>query len=162
MWLIFLGGLNFFLPHALYVGVIELKHEPGHHLAHLTVKTFTNDLEDCLYHAFGTRYKLTGDLDSAKGLWSKIENYISEHTVLNINRLPTDLTLVKVEVMQDSYWMNFKVECPLQWNFLELKAAFLMELFPDQVNVVHIKEGPQKQFFRLNKHQSTITVPVSH
>lgn len=162
MWLIFLSGLNFILPHAFYVGVVELKHEPGIQKAELIIKAFSNDLEDCVFHAFGLRYKLTADIDSTKSAWSKVEEYISEHTVLNINRIPTFIKLSKVEVMQDSYWMYFSVDCPPQWKSLELKAAFLMELFPDQVNVVQLKEGPEKQFFRLTKRQPTFTVSLIH
>lgn len=163
MLLIFLGWLNIFFPHAIYIGVIDLSHRAGEHEATLVVKVFTNDLEDCLVDAYGQRYGLSKEnITAHHQAWQSLQNYVAKQVIIKINDTSNIPILTKTEVLQDSYWMYFKLASPTHWTQVEVTAELLTELFPDQVNVVHLNEGSHKQYFRLTKRSKSVTARFSH
>lgn len=158
MWIIFLAGLNYFLPHAFYVGVIDLVHKTGDHKAEMVIKVFTDDLEDALVQGSGSRFVLSKAITKQHAAWPNIEKYFTDHIQIMVNQQEIQLQMVQTEVHQDSHWIYFEGKCAPEWQNVTIKAEFFMDLFPDQMNVVHFKEGTSKHYLRLSKSQKRATV----
>ena len=62
-----------------------------------------------------------------------------------------DYDYLSCEINDISIWFNYKFTTGSKWSELEVKADYLMELFPTQSNVVSITYIDQKKMFRLIK-----------
>lgn len=113
--------------HAIYISVLEIDRQE------MKVKVFRDDLEDAIRN------------DS-----SSMDEYFRKKIVLQINEQPVSFSLKEVSEEGDSYWITFSLDTPPQWNSFYLEADYLMELFPDQTNVVKIM-GQKPQYFKLSK-----------
>lgn len=139
--------------HALYLGTIQLKHEAGADHAQMNIKVFSDDLQSAVRNASAGFQ--TGPLSN---LFEKnetlIKAYFRQHTNITINGQLTVPTLSKWNQQNDVHLLTFELSCPTQWQEVEFKANFFMELFPTQSNVVSIMNGERRQFARLNKQKS--------
>jgi hypothetical protein len=54
-----------------------------------------------------------------------------------------------------SLWLTFKFNSPDLWRNVEIKANYLMELFPTQSNVVSVTYLEEKRMFRLVNNDPT-------
>ena len=113
--------------HAIYVSVLEIDSQQ------LKVKVFSDDLHDALRN------------DS-----SSIEEYFQKKIKLHINEQLIDFNLKEVSEEGESQWITFKMKTPAVWNSFYLQADYLMELFPDQTNVVKVMDESTR-YFRLNQ-----------
>ena len=139
--------------HALYLGTIQLKHEAGEERAQMNIKVFSDDLQSAVRNSSADFQ--TGPLSN---LFEKnealIRAYFRQHTNLTINGQVIAPILSKWEQQNDVHLLTFELSCPAQWQEVEFKANFFMELFPTQSNVVSIMNGEHRQFARLNKQKS--------
>lgn len=151
---------SFMGNHAIYIAVIELIHEPNHDKAELRVKTFTDDLQDVLKNKFGRGFELADELTKGDD-FKKTEAYFENHLKFAINGLPGSYQLYKIARENDSHWLYFTLKAPRHWQKLEIKADFLMELFPQQSNIFQLKEGEKSLFYRLTIDQKSQTITFS-
>lgn len=117
--------------HAIYISVLELDK------SQMKVKVFIDNLEDALRN------------DS-----NSIEDYFQKKIKLQINSQNLYFSLNEVKEEGDSYWISFNMTTPENWRTFYLKADYLMELFPNQTNVVKVMID-KPQFFRLTKSNPT-------
>lgn len=113
--------------HAIYVSVLEIDHQE------MKVKVFMDDLNDAIRN------------DS-----SSIEEYFQKKINLQTDDESVIFSFQEVTEEGEIYWITFKLEMPEEHGLVNLKADYLMELFPDQTNVVKVN-GKQSLFFKLDK-----------
>ena len=151
---------NIVPEHAIYIAVIELSHQPNHDKAELQVKAFTDDLQDVLKNKFRRGFVLADELTQGDD-FKKTEAYFENHLKFVINGLPGSYKLNKITRENDSHWLYFTLNAPRNWQKLEIKADFLMELFPQQSNIFQLKEGEKRLFYRLTIDQKSQTITFS-
>lgn len=115
------------VDHAIYVSVLEIESQQ------IKVKVFSDDLNDALRN------------DS-----SSVEEYFQKKIKLRINEQSINFNLKAVSEEGESQWITFEMEAPSGWNSFYLKADYLMELFPDQTNVVKVMDKSTR-YFRLSQ-----------
>lgn len=105
-------------------------------------------MEDAIMNTFNKRIRFLAASD-CEGIQYEIETYFSSHLSYSINNKSTSLALSHCELNGDAVWFHFEIECPDQWNKVNVKADFLMELFPTQSNIITIYHGEEKRFLRI-------------
>jgi hypothetical protein len=140
--------------HAIYVSVLEIEDIEAKS-GELRLKVFTDDLEDAIYNQVGIRYDLKGDCNLAQ---EAIQRYLSDHLELIIDNQKVSIGYISCEINDISLWITFSFSSNGQWTKVDLKADYLMELFPTQSNVVSITLGEEKRMFRLLKGDVRKTV----
>jgi len=144
--------------HAFYIAVIEITHATHSEEAELTVKVFTDDMQDALRNALQKKENV-----EAQRLCTEYEEdvsaYFAAHMILHINGNPIPVLLTSCEEIGDTHQLKFTMNCPDKWDELRITADFLMELFPTQSQMVHITHNGDTVTARLTaKHQShTVT-----
>ena len=151
---------SFIANHAIYIAVIELIHQPNHDKAELRVKTFTDDLQDVLKNKFGRSFFLPDELIEGDD-FDKVAAYFSDHLKFVVNEQRAGYELNKVTRENDAHWLYFTLKAPRNWQKLEIKADFLMELFPQQSNIFQLKVGKKKLFYRLTIDHKSQTITFS-
>lgn len=136
--------------HAIYISVIQLKHQSSEQIASLNVRVFADDLINCLKHEFG--YDAIIEQADFCGLYaSEISRYFQKHLKININNQNSLIRLSAGQREADVFQLGFFMDCPSDWESFKLTADYFMELFPAQSNVLHLEEGLVKKFGRVNK-----------
>jgi hypothetical protein len=54
------------------------------------------------------------------------------------------------------YWIALEAACVPSWKILDIHADFLMELFPDQSNIVQVVHGSEKRFARTTRAERQV------
>ncbi|MEZ4895401.1 MAG: DUF6702 family protein [Saprospiraceae bacterium] len=143
MWVIFWFALGpvFWTewPHALYLGVIELSMMPNQWQAE--IKVFANDLEDAIRNEIGHRIPLQkGELpDEAI---KPITEYFQDHFICGTGSHESPLIWQGIHREGDAVWIRFNLQAPTRPGTVQIRADFLMELFPTQINVLKIISNP--------------------
>ncbi len=146
------------LPHAFYLAVVQLDHAAGGATARVTVKVFTDDLQDALRNAFPDEFRPVTTDAFCERLGEQAGRYFARHFTCTINGEERPMTLQRCELQNDVYLLQFELACPADWRELRVKADFFMELFPSQTNVLSILHGEEKGYFRLTKGAEACTV----
>ena len=148
---------HFALYHAIYVSVTEIKYQGETNKLEISVKMFTNDLEDAIYNQTKTRISLRTieDLDNHA---SKIENYVNQCFSLKMNDQANSLKLLRAENEGDATWSYWEVPINKVVSSLEIQNQVLTELFAAQSNVVTLNINGEKRFLRFTKSSHPITV----
>lgn len=141
-------------PHAIYLGVVEISHRNNLRTATATVKVFADDLQSALRSAYPETFKV-GPLEKLpEQNFGLISTYFAEHLRLSpIGGKPWWVQLQKITPQNDLFIVTITIRCPAEWPKLRIKADFLMELFPDQSNVLSIDNQGDKRYFRFTKDQ---------
>ncbi|MBX2942049.1 MAG: hypothetical protein KF860_06870 [Cyclobacteriaceae bacterium] len=137
-----------FSDHALYLSLVEVEHKDFGNTASVKIKVFANDMEDAIMNASNKRIDFLNLSNCERGA-PEVEAYFSRHFNYVIDGVLTTLVLTKCEPNGDAIWFHFTINCPDKWSQVDVKADFLMELFPTQSNVITIRHGEQKRFLRI-------------
>lgn len=134
--------------HAIYISLVEVDHKDLGGSATVKVKVFADDMEDAMMNAFKKRIDFL-DASSCDASKVQVEAYFKKHFSYSINNKLANLTLIHCEANGDAIWFYFKMDCPDKWTRIEVRANFLMELFPTQANIITIYHGDEKRFLKI-------------
>ena len=135
--------------HTMYISVVEIEKAVGNTNGHIRVKLFANDLEDAIFNFSQQRIDLNEG--NCKPNAALINDYFDAHLGVKISDEIIKYSLSSCEENDLSIWLNFNFISNANWKTVEVKADYLMELFPTQSNIVNIKYEGVIRMFRLTK-----------
>ena len=147
--------------HALYISVIEITHNSQSQVAKLTIKVFTDDMQSALRNALKSEVIIHPQLLCTEH-YDDVAQYFKAHMSLLINDSPVNLEMQTCEHVGDIYQIDFVLDCPSEWNELEISADFLMELFPTQTQMVHVTHDGYTETTRLTAKRKSRSITFSH
>lgn len=144
--------------HAYHSTITELRLNPQAQQVELAIKVFTDDLEKALSQG----QPKAVDLRSPRAL-ALADSYLHQHLQLSLpasgrsGRLPLELQFVGLQPEKDAYWLYAKAALPRPSAELLVHQAMLLELFPDEMNIVNA-EGNSKKVSALfrNGHEEQV------
>ena len=135
---------SFFWPgHAIYISVLEIDNQQ------MKVKVFADDLQDAIRNS-SKSFKSTPLTTLHSTNRQAIEAYFQEKIKVEADSRIASFSMDQVVVEGDSYWITLRFDGSQKWQSCILQANYLMELFPDQTNVIKVL-GNKPQFFRLDR-----------
>lgn len=149
-WFLLLGVF-----HALYISVVELKIDDGEK-AKVTIKVFEDDIADAVRAEFRLSNIPRDGTYSPKDL-KQIDAYFKNHIFLISQSDTIKFNLIGHSSEDQSVWIEMESDKPIL-SIEECYADFLIELFPAQVNMLHLELNGKKRFSQLNKKKSYITI----
>lgn len=140
--------------HPFYVSVIEIRHNETAATAEISVRIFTEDLEQTL------RKQTNGPVDlvypKQKVQADKLVNdYIRKKIQLSINGKPSEMQYLGYEIQKESIWCYFEVPGISQMKTLDANCTLLYEFVNMQTNIFHVIKGKTEQSKKLD-------YPASH
>ncbi len=144
--------------HAYHSSILELRLNPQKQQVELALKIFTDDLEKALSQG----QPKTVSLREVRAL-PLAELYLHQRLKLSLPaaprrpRLPLDVQFLGMQAEKDAYWLYAKVPLPHPTTELLLRQTLLLEVFPDQMNLVNA-EGNGKKVSALlrNGHEEEV------
>ncbi len=143
-----------FISHKFYVSNTLIEHNTQSQSYQITCKIFTDDLE----LAIGGDVIHIGEGNEVVNCNALIENYINAHFKLWYNEHPQLLSFIGKEVENDLTYCYFEMQQQAEFNVLKIESSLLLELFPDQKNIVELSASGKSQTMILTKDKTMETV----
>jgi hypothetical protein len=137
------------MPHPLYISVTEINHNPKDKILEVSCKVFTNDFEAVLEKVAGARVDLSSVKDKAASD-KLIAGYVERHLRLKVDGKPVQLHFVGSENEEDGTWSYFQVNDVPTVKRIDAINELLYDGFNQEINIMHVTVGGQRQSTRLN------------
>ena len=135
--------------HPFHVSVVEVEHNATDKTLEISCKIFTDDFETILAKNYKTKVDLINPANKA-AMDSLVKKYILSHLSIKANGKPVVLNYIGYENEKEAAYGYVEVESISSVSKLEITNSILFDKFDDQVNIMHIKAGGDRQSTRLN------------
>ena len=127
-----------------------MQYNPAERAFEISVRVFTDDLEQGLSAMSGTKISLERGKQDAL-----IEKYVRAHfAYTNAQKQPKTFQYVGYETEADAQWIYLEMPHAEPFSGGTMRQNILTDLFDDQVNMVNIKYQGQKKTFVFRKNQT--------
>ena len=134
--------------HPYYISVAEIHHNRNLERLEITLRIFVDDLEKAiaLHQSLPSFYITNPDDPSTRDM---IRLYLDDRFRLAVNREAASMEFLGGEVEDDTYWAYLKVDGVVCFDQLEIEYIVLLEVFEEQLNLVHVQQESAIRTFRL-------------
>jgi hypothetical protein len=138
--------------HRFYVSntMIEFKANKG--MLEVTMKIFTDDLEEALSRHSGEKIRFSGRSD-AREHSELIRGYLSSRFIIKADNIPVSLDYLGQEPESDMTFLYFEGHTSGLHSVIEVKNFTLMEVYPEQINLVNFSTGAKRTTLTLDVRQ---------
>ena len=141
--------------HAYHTSITELRYNPAKKQVEIAVKVFTDDLEKALSEGQPRMVHL----DQQPLASALAAAYLQR--AMRVGTRPGEalpIQFLGMQHEQDAYWLYARVLMPRPVSSLRLRQTLLLDFFPDQMNIVNMEAGTQKQsaLFRAGSEEQEI------
>ncbi len=133
-----------FSAHDFHLSLTEIKHNEDHRSLEISIKLFTDDLQDALEMAGAPKMEL-GSQAEPPAANEHIEKYVRTHFRLMVNGKPAEFIYLGKEAELDATWCFVEVKDIRKVKSLEVQNSFLLEAFDDQTNMVNLNMNGRKK-----------------
>lgn len=157
---LFLGLCYSFVRHEVYVSSTELVITEPQREIQLTVRVFTDDLEQVLQ----TRYEATVLLDPDKNgavIDSLLANYLQEAIQMQTASGSIALRFLGKEYRDDLSMLYLEGQLETGQETFDLEHRLFLKEIPSQQNIVHLKHNNDRKSFLYDKRQTTRTIQLT-
>lgn len=147
------------IKHPFYISVVEIKHDAKSQNLNISVKLFTNDIENALKKTSRPGVTKTIDLLNPKNkseMETELMNYIKQRFSITINLKPTNLDFIGYEKEEDAIWIYLEVKKVNQPKTLKINTKLLYDFLPLQTNIVHVEINGIKKSSKVTNPDSII------
>jgi len=145
--------LSFAPPHPYFLSMTEIKYNAGTSSLEVSVKVFTNDMEEAMRKAYNTEVNLfkPKNQDMENRL---VSDYVRKNVLIAVNGKPVAMQMVGYEKEEDAVWVfleSGRVEKPTK---MEVDDKLLYASFPAQINMVSVEVGSNRQSAKASNPES--------
>lgn len=145
--------------HAIYISVAKVNFNKEANEVLISLKVFSDDLEDAIHNYSGKRQKVVGIMDFTD-LSSVIEGYVNKKIELNLDGNQVSLQVDSCENIGDTTWIYLKGETGPFSQSIQVKNQVLFEVFDTQKNIVEIEYSDEKYYYSLTKDEPDATITL--
>ena len=147
------------IPHEYYVSIFDLNYNQEVKTLEITGKVFLNDLESALMNS-SNNLMLLGTVDEDPEADARIETYLRKKLTLISGGKPLTLRFVGKEIENDLIYLYAEVEELETFKDLEINCHFLLDAFPAQMNIIHVKSGDKQESVLLRREKTVEKVDL--
>ncbi|KJJ38439.1 DUF6702 family protein [Aequorivita vladivostokensis] len=140
--------------HKFYVSITKIEYVKEKKSLQIITKIFTDDIEDALQH----RYDPSISLDTKKETEAAdeyVQKYILQKLNIKVNGKPVQLNYIGKEYDLDMLVAYIEVTNVPNLKSIEIENKVLMEMFPEQQNIIHLKTTNSRKSLMLDKDESS-------
>ena len=147
--------------HPYHVSVCDVEHDIETKALQITHHIFLDDLEQALRKKYNTTLDIVNP-ENIDDRDRQIENYVTENFVVEVNGKLKPGKYLGHEFEQDALYCYIEVEGVKKLKNISIKNSVLMEIFADQINLVHIKVDGKIKSLKLDKKNNTGQINYSN
>ncbi|WP_026450570.1 DUF6702 family protein [Aequorivita capsosiphonis] len=138
--------------HKFYVSITKIEYVKEKNSIQIITKIFTDDMENALRK----RYDPTISLNTKKETEVAVEDlkkYILQKIKIKVNGKPVQLNYIGKEYDTDMLVAYMEVTDVKELKTIEIENKVLMEVFPEQQNIIHLKTSTSRRSLILDKDE---------
>ena len=141
--------------HDIHISICELEIDSESKALEISQRIFLDDLERALILSTGQNDLNILDPKNPKELDSLIGQYLATNFSIVVNDKNQILNYLGSQTKGDVMVVYIEVEKVKKVNSIEIKNTVLMELYPDQITLVHVKKDGKNKSLKLDGDQTT-------
>lgn len=134
--LVLLMTLASFAVHKFYVSIYQIDFAPAKNRLQITSRIFIDDLNDALLAQYKRKTFLGEKNESAEDL-ALMQQYLLKNFSIKINGKPKAIHYSSREIENNVIICYFTVKDATKIKTMEIRNTALLELFPDQQNIIN-------------------------
>ncbi|TDP58207.1 DUF6702 family protein [Flavobacterium dankookense] len=142
--------LSSFTVHKFYVGMFQMKFVPQKKELQITTRIFVDDLNLALEKKFHKK-TFIGEPKESQEDEVFMQKYLAEKFKLKIKGQPKNYTFLSKEIENNVVICYLKVKDLAKINSLEIENSILMEIYPEQQNIIQLDNNGEKQSLLLTE-----------
>jgi hypothetical protein len=156
----FIALLSSSFKHPYYLGIIDIKKEQETSEFKISVKLFTNDIENAISNIEGKRIDLINPANRLTAD-SALHSYINKRLSIYVNSIKLKINYLGYEKEDDMIWVYYDHISVRKIKELKIFNSILYDFLPDQSNIIHSEIYGVKKSQKLNnpEQQTTFTYP---
>ena len=138
--------------HKFYVSITKIEYVKEKKSLQIITKIFTDDIEDALQQ----RYDSSISLDTKKeteAVDEDVKKYLLQKISIKVNGKPVQLDYIGKEYDVDMLVAYLEVTNVPDLKSLEIDNKILIEMFPEQQNIIHLKTPNSRKSLMLDKDE---------
>lgn len=139
--------------HKFYVSITKIEYVKEKNSLQIITKIFTDDIEDALQQ----RYDASISLDTkkeTKAADEHLKNYILQKINIKVNGKAAKLEYIGKEYDTDMVVAYIEIKDVNDLKTIEIENKILMEIFPEQQNIIHLKTPKNRRSLILDRDES--------
>lgn len=141
--------------HPFYLSVVDIKQDVKIHTLSISVKMFTNDIEDALKKTTNKSIDLLNPKNKAE-METELMNYIKKRLSVNVNGKEKALEFIGYEKEEDAVWAYLEIKKVFPVTKLNVHTTLLYDYLPQQSNIVHAEVNGIKKGSKVNNPDSKV------
>ena len=121
----------------------------------LKVKVFADDIADAVRAESDQLIDKAGIYE--EGDLDLLENYFRNHLYLKNGKKSKYLDLISYSIEDQAVWLEFRHKDPIDEGDV-LVGDYLIEIFPNQRNMVRLNRDQNQQFVQITSHRKEISL----
>ena len=143
------------LLHPFYISLIEIQHKEKASTAEISIRIFTEDLEQTLRK----QSKIPIDFVHPKNkaaIEAELSRYIRQKLQLTINGKVCQLEYLGYEINKESVWSYWEVSNVSQFKSLRADCSILYDFVNLQTNIFNVKKGEKEWSRKLDYPETRV------
>lgn len=142
--IIFFWTLTSFSFHKFYIGIYQIEYAQEKKMIQITTRIFIDDINEVLEKNYHKKTHIGDKNQSAEDV-VLMNKYVSENFSIKVNGQNKPFEYMSTEVESNILIGYYKIRDISKVKTLEVKNTILMDLFPDQQNIIQSKIYGEKQ-----------------
>lgn len=143
--------------HPFYVSMIEINHNAKEKTAEISVRIFTEDLENTLKKYGNTKIDILNPAN--KALADKLLNdYLQHKLQIKLNEKAVTLHYLGYEKQMESIWTYLEIKDVVNISKVAVSCSLLYDYQDKQSNIFHIKANGKEKSYKLDYPETNFTV----
>ncbi len=154
-----LMGIIFSLgfAHPFHVSITTFQMNPVSHSIEITLKLFSDDLEDAIHHD-GLQLINLGSKNEYIKSDSLIFRYLSNHLKILLDQENYEFNWVGKEIEHDITWCFLEIEDVNMFSKRIITNSIFVADYRDQLNITHFYKGKQMEMLMHHKDEISDTI----
>lgn len=141
--------------HPFYISVVDIKHDAKLQSLNISLKLFTNDIEEALKKTTSKAIDLLNPKDKAE-MENELMNYIKKRLSIIVNQKTSELNFIGYEKEEDAIWAYLEIKKVAVPKNIKVDTKLLYDFLPLQSNIVHAEVKGIKKSSKVNNPDSKI------
>lgn len=143
-------GVSGEIAHDFHVSVCQMEYDEQSRALEISHRIFLDDLEEALILQYNDQKIDVLAPNNKQELDSLITDFILENFSISVNGKDTFPTVLGNQINGDVMNVYIEIKNIKKLKSLVIEHKLLMDLFPDQVNLIHFQKGQEKQSLKFD------------
>lgn len=152
--ILFLIPLFAFTVHKYYISLTKVEYKKESKSIQVTMRIFIDDLQSTINTSYNKDFELALPNESTE-IDSIIDNYLIGKFKVKINNAEKIYSFIGKEYENDVVYLYLEIKNIETINVIEIKNNVMMEIFPEQKNIIKLNINNIKKTFFLTKQKES-------